>query len=109
MDNKLIKRFCTIALLEGISSVLLFFITMPLKYTLGKTEPIWGQVSYWTGLVHGLLFIIYTILLLQAWTAYKWSKGKAAILFLASLVPFATFWVEWKLKRDPADKRNLFS
>lgn len=109
MDDTLLKRFCRIALLEGISCVLLFCLTMPLKYTLGKTEPMWGQISYWTGMVHGVLFIIYAIVLLQAWMAYKWSAGKAAVLFFASLIPFATFWVEWKLKREPATKRNLFS
>ena len=109
MDNTVLKRFCTIALLEGISCVLLFCITMPLKYTLGKTEPLWGQISYWTGMGHGILFILYAIILVQAWTTYKWSWTKAAVLFLASLIPFATFWVERKLKREPAKKQHLFS
>lgn len=104
MDNRLLKRFCLIALLEGISCVLLFCITMPLKYTMGMEK-----LSYWTGMAHGVLFIIYAVLLLQAWMYYKWSTGKAGLLFLASLIPFATFWVERKLKREPAGKKKLFS
>lgn len=104
MDNKLLNRFCTVALLEGISCVLLFCITMPLKYTLG-----WEKISYWTGMAHGILFITYGILLGIAWHTYKWNFGKAFVLFLASLVPFATFWVERKLKREPANKPDLFS
>ncbi len=103
MDNNVLKRFCFIALLEGISCVLLFCVTMPLKYILD-----WKSLSYWTGMAHGILFILYAVLLVQAWVTYKWSFGKAALLFAASLIPFATFWVERKLKREPAQKPNLF-
>ena len=104
MRNKIFDRFCTIALLEGISCVLLFCITMPLKYTLG-----WEKLSYWTGMAHGILFITYGILLVVAWRTYRWNFGKAAILFLASLVPFATFWAERKLRRAPAEQPHLFA
>lgn len=104
MNTKVLDRFCTVALLEGISCVLLFCITMPLKYTLG-----WEKLSYWTGMAHGVLFLLYGVMLIIAWRTYKWSVGKAGILFLASLVPFATFWAERKLRRDPAEQSTLFA
>lgn len=88
-------RFCWIALLEGISCVLLFCITMPLKYTLG-----YGQLSYWAGMAHGVLFILYVLILLQAASAYKWKAKRVGVYFVASLVPFATFWVERHAKRQ---------
>jgi integral membrane protein len=40
----------------------------------------------------------------MCWAKYKWSFGKAAIVFLASLLPFAPFIVERKLKREATAK-----
>jgi integral membrane protein len=98
MDKKILNRFCFIALLEGISYLLLLGIAMPLKYF--ADMPL--AVKY-TGWAHGILFVLYILFLLQSWIAYKWSFGKTALIFVASLLPFAPFFVEKRLKRE-ADK-----
>lgn len=97
MDNRLLSRFCFVATLEGISYLLLLGIAMPLKYFADMPE----AVKY-TGWAHGVLFVLYAVLLLMCWAKYKWSFGRAAIVFLASLLPFAPFIVERKLKREAA-------
>jgi len=97
MDNRLLNRFCLVATLEGISYLLLLGIAMPLKYFADMPE----AVKY-TGWAHGVLFVLYAVMLLMCWAKYKWSFGKAAITFLASLLPFAPFIVERKLKREAA-------
>ena len=94
-------RFRAIALIEGISYIVLLFIAMPLKYMAGIDE----AVKY-TGWAHGLLFVLYAILLLQVWTEYKWKFGKVVVIFLASLVPFAPFWVEKRLKSEDKESVN---
>jgi len=85
------KEFKQIALWEGISLLLLFFVAMPIKYIL--KEPIF--VKY-IGLVHGVLFIAYII-----WATYlkfklNWKWSTFVIICLASFVPFGTFNIERK-------------
>lgn len=53
--------------------------------------------NYIVGMVHGLLFILYCFLLLQVAYVYKWSFLKLSMGFIASLVPFGTFYADKKL------------
>ena len=91
--------FRKIAVAEGVSYILLVFVAMPLKYWAGIPE----AVKY-TGWAHGILFILYIVLLIMAWMEYKWAFKKTALFGLASLVPFAPFWVDKKLKEDNSNK-----
>lgn len=66
---------------------------MPLKY--------WAELPLavkYTGWVHGLLFVLYGIFLVMAWQEHKWKFGKVALIFMASLLPFAPFLVDKSLK-----------
>lgn len=95
MDYSLLRRFCRIATLEGISYLLLLGVAMPLKYFWHKPE----LVKY-MGWAHGVLFVAYALTLLLCWIKYKWSFGRAALIFFASLLPIAPFIVERKLKKE---------
>jgi integral membrane protein len=86
-----LDRFRFIALIEGIS-FLLIGITMILKYKYDMPEP--NKV---VGMVHGVLFIIYVLLLMQVTYLYKWSFWKFSLGFIASLIPFGTFYADKKL------------
>lgn len=87
--------FRKIAVAEGVSYLLLLFVAMPLKYF--ADMPL--AVKY-TGWLHGLLFVLYAAALVFTWMEYKWSFGKAVLVFLASLLPFAPFIVDKKLKDE---------
>ncbi|MFC3559537.1 DUF3817 domain-containing protein [Pedobacter jamesrossensis] len=89
--------FRKVAVLEGISYLLLLFVAMPLKYF--ADMPL--AVKY-TGWAHGLLFVLYAALLVLAWQEQKWKFGKAVLIFLASLLPFMPFVVDRKLKDERA-------
>lgn len=52
------------------------------------------------GWVHGVLFIAYIILLIRLALRDDWKTGRIALAFFASLVPFAPFYLERKLKRE---------
>lgn len=93
--NNSISLFRKVAVAEGISYLLLLFIAMPLKYF--ADMPL--AVKY-TGWAHGLLFILYAALLVMVWQEQKWKFGKAALIFLASLLPFAPFIVDRRLKDE---------
>ncbi|MBA2612019.1 MAG: DUF3817 domain-containing protein [Bacteroidetes bacterium] len=86
-------RFRLIALLEGISYLVLLCIAMPLKYKFGFEL----AVKY-TGWVHGILFIAYLILLLKVWKQYHWNFKKVVFAFIAALLPFGTFVLDKQLR-----------
>lgn len=93
MFNTPLNRFRIVAFLEG-CSFLLIGITMILKYKYEMPGP-----NYVVGMVHGLLFILYSALLLNVAVVYKWSIRKVGLGFLASLIPFGTFYADKRLFR----------
>ncbi|SER27021.1 DUF3817 domain-containing protein [Pedobacter rhizosphaerae] len=99
--NSTVSLFRKVAVAEGISYLLLLFVAMPLKYF--ANMPL--AVKY-TGWAHGLLFVLYAALLVMAWQEQKWKFGKAVLIFLASLLPFAPFIVDRKLKDERAENVN---
>jgi integral membrane protein len=90
-----LQRFRFIALVEGVSLLVLLFIAMPLKYF--ADEP--AMVKY-VGWAHGILFLLYLIFLLDVWIKLRWNFGKVLVAFMASLIPFGTFLFEGRLKKE---------
>ncbi|MFX0557661.1 DUF3817 domain-containing protein [Maribacter sp. CXY002] len=87
----LLKTFRVTAILEGISYLALFGVTMPLKYWAEIPEP--NKV---VGYAHGVLFIAFVILALLVCINKKWGIKRFVIFGIASLLPFATFYVDDK-------------
>ncbi len=94
-QEKVLKNFRIIAFTEGVSYLVLLLIAMPLKYALQIPEP----VKY-IGWLHGVLFMLYAVLLLQVYIVLKWSFVKTLVAFIVSFIPFGTFWLETKLKKE---------
>lgn len=88
----LLGQLQLLAILEGISYLALFGITMPLKYILGIEGP-----NFVVGMAHGVLFIAYCIWVMLNHFDRKWPIKTTLILLVASLVPFMTFWAEVKI------------
>lgn len=84
----IIGQLRMLAILEGIS-YLLFALTVPLKYIWGI-----GMPNKIVGMSHGILFIAYCIWVLVAKNEYKFNMRMTIISLIASLLPFATFWVD---------------
>ena len=93
--NSTLGRFRLVAIMEGLSFLVLLGIAMPLKYF--ADMPL--AVKY-IGWVHGLLFVLYIVLLLKVSALYKWGLGKVAVAFIASILPFGTFILDKKLKKE---------
>jgi len=88
--SSLLGQLRGLAILEGIS-YLLFALTMPLKYIYEI-----GMPNKIVGMIHGILFIAYIIWVLLTARQKKWGSQLTAICLAASLLPFATFWVDSK-------------
>lgn len=91
--QSMLKKFRLIGLLEGVSFILLLFIAMPLKYMYGMPEAV--KI---VGMTHGILFILYVMMLAMAAKDFSWEMKFNIQLFIASLLPFGTFVTDRKLK-----------
>lgn len=92
----MLKIFRTLSLIEGISLISLLFIAMPAKYQFGY-DFVW-QV----GMTHGLLWLAYVTLSLPVSHKQSWSVIFWMLVLLASIVPFACFFLDGKLKQELA-------
>ncbi len=80
---------------EAISSILLFFLAMPLKY-------IWEEdlLIRPVGMAHGILWIIYVAMTITGQIKYKWGYKLTVWLMIASIVPAGPIIADAKLLRN---------
>ncbi|WP_419770117.1 MAG: DUF3817 domain-containing protein [Candidatus Marinarcus sp.] len=88
-----LNQFRLISFLEGLSYITLLFIAMPLKYF--AHDPIAVKI---VGMGHGILFTLFIIFLAQSMKKHQWKTLFSMKLFIASLLPFGTFFMDKKLK-----------
>lgn len=91
---KLLQTLRYTAIIEGIS-YLAFAITMPLKYVWEIRLP-----NLIIGQIHGIIFLVFCVLVVWAAIKFKWKIPKTLILLASSLIPFGTFWSERKYLRE---------
>jgi len=89
----MLRLFKTIAILEGISYILLFANMLIIK---PNYFDIYKQLLYPIGMSHGVLFIGYIFLAILLKASKKWDLKTFGIILLASLLPFGTFYIEKK-------------
>jgi len=85
----LLNFFRIIALLEGLSYILLLGIATPIKYF--SNDP---QYVKMLGMPHGLLFVAYIALAFVLKNDFKWNTKQFAKVLLASIIPFGTFYID---------------
>ena len=89
-----LRRF---SLVEGISTLVLFLVAMPLKYVLGYPM----AVTY-VGWVHGVLFVGLWLLFLLVAGMRKIPVLLALLGMIAAIFPFGPFLIDGRLRRfDP--------
>ena len=87
--------FRIIAFLEGVSYILLMSVGLYFKYQLA--DPSYVKLL---GMPHGLLFISYLILAFLIKADEKWKGKDFGIILLASILPFGTFYIDWKYLKN---------
>lgn len=80
-----------VAVLEGVSYLLLLFIASPYKYF--TQDDAYVKLL---GMPHGILFIAYVVLVVIVGRQLKWTSRTFLIALAASIIPFGTFYVEKK-------------
>ena len=89
----MVRIFKNIAILEGISYLVLFanmLLIKPNDIVLYKT------LLYPIGMTHGLLFIGYVLLAVVLKKSQNWNFKTLLVVLTASLLPLATFFVKKK-------------
>jgi integral membrane protein len=91
--NLLIQYFLRSGKIEGYSYLLLLLVAMPLKYIWDIPE--WVQII---GMVHGVLFVIFMVMIFLMIQKKVFYLTKGIIAFLLSLIPFGTFFLHKLIK-----------
>ncbi|GAL67129.1 DUF3817 domain-containing protein [Jejuia pallidilutea] len=86
-----LNTFRVVALLEGVSYILLLFIATPIKYL--ANDP---QYVKLLGMPHGLLFVAYVAIAFLIKNDLNWTNKEFAIVLIAAIVPFGTFYIDRK-------------
>lgn len=92
--NSKIASIRIVGKIEGWSYLILLLIAMPLKYF--ADIPIAVKI---VGIAHGFLFSIFVWMLINASLKYRWGWSLFLYGFIASLIPFGTFFFNKKLIR----------
>jgi integral membrane protein len=87
----MLKTFRIVALLEGVSYLLLAGAAIYKRMPNGNDE-----LVKLLGMPHGLLFVAYVALAVFLRITYKWDAKTFIIILLGSLIPFGTFYVDKK-------------
>lgn len=82
------------AFLEGVSFLILLGVAMPMKYLAGDPDPVRH-----VGMIHGFLFMAFLALVLIVKDREDWPMRTVGLAILASVIPFGTFWAEFRLFR----------
>lgn len=83
------------SLLEGVSLLVVFGISTPLKHFGGVENA--AQV---TGMVHGILWLGYLLALMNVATERQWPWSKSVLYFFLASLPFGFFWIESRERRE---------
>ena len=88
-----VGRLRVIAILEGISLLILVFIAVPMKYYFGYPEG-----TKIVGPIHGALFLLFVFNTLSVGVEQNWKfRVTTWKVILASVIPFGTFYIDNKI------------
>ncbi|MFF4339718.1 DUF3817 domain-containing protein [Kitasatospora sp. NPDC001540] len=78
---------------EGLSFILLLICAVLKRTTSFNAVPVLGPI-------HGVLFILYVVFLVQAHQARRWEPKRGWVLFVLSVLPTGGFFAERMLAKE---------
>jgi len=88
-----IGRFRVVSAVEGLSTLTLFGVAMPLKYLADIPEAV--RI---VGSIHGFLFLCFVPALLLAMREARWGWFTGARMFVLSMFPLGAVVIEWMVR-----------
>jgi len=93
----MLKLFRAIALVEGLTTIALFCVAMPLKYWAGNPALVPPL-----GMAHGVAWLTYLAGMVMCLPGKGFTVGEVARTFIAALFPFGTFLNDGLIRRKQA-------
>ena len=90
-----------LSLLDGLSFVVLLYFAIYEKRILGDDTAV--RIP---GMIHGVIFTLFLVLLYLTMEKRKWPTKRAALVFVCSLIPFAPFFLEPNLKNEQEGEQD---
>lgn len=88
-----VGRLRIIAILEGISLLILIFIAVPMKHFLNNAEG-----TRLMGPIHGALFLLFLFNTMSVGIEQSWKfKTTTWKVLIACIIPFGTFYIDRKI------------
>jgi integral membrane protein len=100
-----LTRYRVMAWITG-TMLLVLCVEMVLKYVfqLNGRDPETGDlnpvIGMWVAIVHGWIYVVYLVTVVQLWSAMRWSLGRLATMALAGVVPVMSFVLERRVHAD---------
>ncbi|HUQ01515.1 MAG TPA: DUF3817 domain-containing protein [Kofleriaceae bacterium] len=95
------RWFRLVAILEGVSFLLLLFVAMPLKYA--ADQPVAVKIL---GPIHGVLFIAYGVLLYDIILEKVWPRRTIFFAVAAAFLPAGTLLFDVWLRRTGGQRES---
>lgn len=90
--TRALGRYRVMAWVTGVMLLVLVGVAMPLKYAAGND----AAVAV-VGPIHGLLYIVYLLTVIDLASRRRWPLSRIAAAVLAGVVPFMAFIVEHRI------------
>lgn len=94
IDKRFLSQLRKVSIIEGFSTLILFFVAMPLKYL--YSMPMAVSIC---GSIHGLLFILLVGMFFIAQQKVPISKGLMLAGIFGAVIPFGPFFIDAQLKK----------
>ncbi|GIG35317.1 DUF3817 domain-containing protein [Cellulomonas pakistanensis] len=100
-----LTRYRVMAFVTG-TMLLVLCVEMVLKYVFhangvdpqtGSPLPVLGT---WIAIVHGWIYVVYLVTVVQLWSAMRWSLGRLVTMALAGVVPVMSFVLERRVHAE---------
>lgn len=91
-----LTRYRVMAFVTG-GMLLLLCVEMLLKYVFNHGQSVMGS---WIAIVHGWIYVIYLVTVVDLWSSLRWGFGRLLALILSGVVPLLSFWAERRTTRD---------
>ena len=98
-----LKFFSIAATVTGIFLIILV-IRMVCQYIIGMDIPEWAT---YIAIVHGIAYMTYLLSILILGPRALWPVGKLFTTALAGVVPFLSFWMEHKRRKEITEEFQL--
>lgn len=91
-----LRRYRILTLVTGVT-LLVFTVELVLKYGFSVGGPVMAWFDEWFAQIHGLVYIVYLVTVVDLWSTMRWGFGRLTAMVLAGVVPLMSFFVERRI------------